>query len=101
MAKANNTAVVTAEQVKVALKKSSVAFAPDEERLLRLRHGQGVDLQAPLARAAGSNQELGDELLVFEMELMRRFGARPAARATPTRSAAKDKLVRALKAKKK
>ena len=99
--KASSTTVVTAQQVKVALKKASPTFAPDEEKFLRLRHGQGVDPSAPLARAAGSNAALADELLVIEMELMRQFGQKPAAaKASPTRSAAKDKLVRALKAKK-
>lgn len=101
MASKNSTAVVTAEQVKVALKKAAPTFAPDEEKLLRLRHGQGVDPAAPLARAAGSNVALADELLVIEMGLMRKFGPQPAvAKAAPTRSPAKDKLVRALKAKK-
>jgi len=101
MASKNSTTVVTAEQVKVALKKAAPAFTQDEEKLLRLRHGQSVDPAAPLARAAGSNAALADELLVIEMELMRQFGPKPAvAKAAPTRSAAKDRMVRALKGKK-
>jgi hypothetical protein len=99
--KAHSTTVVT-EQVKVALKKAAPAFAKDEENLLRLRHGQGVDPSAPLARAAGSNAALADELLFMEMALMRQFGPKAeGAKPSPTKSAAKDKMARALKAKKK
>ena len=101
--KGKGTAVVTAERVKAGLKVATTTLAPAQEQVLRMRHGTSVDLKAPLARAAGGNAELEDELLVMEMQLMKAWKARlqPAAVATPVKSAAKDRMVRALKAKKK
>lgn len=102
MATKAHSTVVTAEQVKVALRKAATAFAQEDENFLRMRHGQGVDPSAPLPRAAGSNAALADELLFMEVALMRQFGPRAeTAKATPTKSAAKDKMARVLKAKKK
>jgi hypothetical protein len=99
--KGKGTAVVTAERVKAGLKVATTTLAHDEEKVLRLRHGVSVDPKAPLARAAGSNEELADELLVIEMQLMKAWKARLQPKATPVKSVAKDKMVRALKAKKK
>ena len=99
--KAGSAAVVTAEAVTTALK-SRVA-TQEEEKVLRLRYGAGVDVEAPLPRAAGNNAELADELLVIEMQL---FKAMKSKRTGPVlvpsiRNAAKDKIVRSLKTKKK
>ena len=99
--KAGSAAVVTAEAVATALK-GRVA-TQEEEKVLRMRYGAKFDAGAPLARAAGDNEELGDELLLIEMQL---FKAMRAKRAGPvavpsTRNAAKDKIVRSLKTKKK
>lgn len=115
------SSTVTAKEVKAALEKTRTLSA-EEERVLRMRHGAGASsTRAPLPRAAGDNQELGDELLVIEMQLLKAMRARaggkpvasgnnkqvmtPAAPApTPTKAAGsnatKDKIVRALRKKK-
>ena len=93
------TAVVAAAEIAVALEVKTVTS--EEEKTLRMRHGAKVELNAPLARAAGDNQELGDELLLIEMQLMRAMKARSApAVAVTQRSPEKDKIVRALRKKK-
>ncbi|MBN8469409.1 hypothetical protein JYJ95_23155 [Corallococcus exiguus] len=105
------SSTLTAKEVKAALEKSTTLTA-EEEKALRMRHGAGAPSKsAPLPRAAGANAELADELLVIEMQLMKAMRARTAAKASkapaavPTReapaNAAKDKIVRALRAKKK
>jgi hypothetical protein len=96
------TAVVTAAEVAVALGKVKTVTS-EEEKALRMRHGARVELNAPLARAAGDNPELSDELLVIEMQLMRAMKARTAKAPVATltaRNANKDKIVRALRKKK-
>ncbi|AKQ68654.1 hypothetical protein A176_005566 [Myxococcus hansupus] len=108
------SSTVTAKEVKAALEKTRTLSA-EEEKVLRMRHGAGASSsRAPLARAAGDNAELADELLLIEMQLMKamraRAGAKPAASAskpvaaTRARDAAanptKDKIVRALRKKK-
>jgi hypothetical protein len=97
------TAVVTAAEVAVALGKVKTVTS-EEEKALRMRHGARVELNAPLARAAGDNEELADELLVIEMQLMRAMKARMTTAKAPvvstSRNANKDKIVRALRKKK-
>ncbi len=97
------TAVVTAAEVSVALGKVKTVTS-EEEKALRMRHGAKVELNAPLARAAGDNAELADELLLIEMQLMRAMKARntppPAPLQALSRNANKDKIVRALRKKK-
>ena len=97
------TAVVTAAEVAVALDRVKTVTS-EEEKALRMRHGSKVELNAPLARAAGGNAELADELLLIEMQLMRAMKARNAPPPAPlqalSRNANKDKIVRALRKKK-
>ena len=97
------TAVVTAAEVAVALGKVKTVTS-EEEKTLRMRHGAKVELTAPLARAAGDNEELADELLLIEMQLMRAMKARntppPAPLQALGRNASRDKIVRALRKKK-
>ncbi len=97
------TAVVTSEEVAVALNKVRT-ITSEEEKALRMRHGAKVDPHAPLARAAGNNAELADELLLIEMQLMRAMKARMAPAQAPatalSRNANKDKILRALRKKK-
>lgn len=104
---ASTTVELTAEEVKASLRKARLSVI--EERALRMRHGAGVEKDAPLARAAGDNAELADELLVLEMQLMKAMRARtqPPARAAVVAAPganvdgrAKDKIVRALRRKK-
>lgn len=99
--KGGNAAVVTAEEVTTALK-GRVA-TQEEEKVLRMRHGARVETGAPLARAAGANEELADELLLIEMQLFKAMRARRTGPvAVPSiRNAAKDKIVRSLKTRKK
>ncbi|MBU8894354.1 hypothetical protein DRW03_31570 [Corallococcus sp. H22C18031201] len=106
------SSTVTAKEVKAALEKSTTLTA-EEEKALRMRHGAGASsTRAPLPRAAGNNEELADELLVIEMQLMKAMRARAAqARATAPKATVavpkaaanptKDKIVRALRGKKK
>src|SRR4051812_26821386 len=100
--KGGSAAVVTAEAVTTALK-SRVA-TQEEEKVLRMRYGARVDTQSPLPRAAGANAELADELLVIELQLFKamRASRRPHLVSVPSeRNAAKDKIVRSLKSRKK
>lgn len=104
--KGGSTAVVTTETVARALTKTTTT--PTEEKALRMRYGAPVELDAPLPKAHGDNEELGDELLLLEMRLLSALkrqramaaGHKPAPVAK-TRSAAKSKVISALKSKKK
>ena len=101
--KSSNAAVVTAEEVTTALKGGRVA-TQEEEKVLRMRYGSKVETGMPLPKAAGNNEELADELLVIEMQLFRAMKAKRGLTVAPAmapRNAAKDKIVRSLKAKKK
>lgn len=103
--KGGSTAVVTTESVARALTKTTTTQV--EEQALRMRYGAKVDLEAPLPKAHGDNEELGDELLLLEMRLLSALkrqkamaqGHKPAP--AKVRSAAKAKVVAALKSKKK
>jgi len=92
---------VGSEKVRVALGRSP-ALTVEEERILRLRHGISADPHAPLAQLATPGSELGDELLVLELQLLRAVRAR-AVQAAATRGTAdpatKSKIVRALRKK--
>lgn len=101
--KGSNAAVVTAEEVTTALKGGRIA-TQEEEKVLRMRYGSRVETGMPLPKAAGTNEELGDELLLIEMQLFKAMKARRGLSVAPApsaRNAAKDKIVRSLKAKKK
>jgi hypothetical protein len=112
------SSTVTAKEVKAALEKTRTLTA-EEEKVLRMRHGAGASsTRAPLPRAAGDNEELGDELLLIEMQLLKamraRSGGKPVASGNnkhvmapapaPAKATAgnptKDKIVRALRKKK-
>ena len=106
--KVSGSTTVTAKEVKVALEKART-LAPEEEKVLRMRHGAGAPSKsAPLPRAAGENAELGDELLLIEMQLMKAMRERMGTSKTATNKApaaasgkaTKAKIVSALKKKK-
>ncbi len=102
---------VVANEVKTSLARRAGVLTGEEERALRMRQGASVNVEAPLARAAGKNAELEDELLLIEMQLLRARvragkaeGLPRAPRAAPpvTQAAAsptKSKIVRALRRK--
>jgi hypothetical protein len=98
--KAGTSTVVT-EEVRVGLARAP-RLSVQEERVLRLRHGVSPDAEAPLGRVAPVDSELGDELLVLELQLLRAVRAR-AAQAAAARGTAnpatKSKIVRALRKK--
>jgi len=101
--KGGSTVAVTAEEVKRTVSKVRT-LSPAEEKTLRMRHGAGADLKAPLPRAAAGNAELEDELLLVEMQLLRAMrarqgGATPTAARAPAASSAKAKIVSALRKK--
>jgi hypothetical protein len=107
---------VTAKEVKTRLEKPNT-LTSEEEKVLRMRHGAGAPSKsAALPRAAGGNEQLGDELLLIEMQLLkasRQRTAAPAKAASKARAPApaaparpsgagnqtKDKIVRALRKK--
>jgi hypothetical protein len=95
------SSTVVREEVRVGLSRAP-ALSVEEERVLRLRHGVSPDPHAPLARVAPADSELGDELLVLELQLLRAVRARAtqaaAARGTAD-PATKSKIVRALRKK--
>ncbi len=103
--KGGNTAVVTTQSVSSGLARISTTQA--EEKALRMRYGAKVDVKAPLPKAHGDNEGLGDELLVLELRLLSALKRQqamnkpsaPAAKAP--RNAAKAKVVASLKARKK
>ena len=92
---------VVTEEVRAALARAPGLTAL-EERVLRLRHGLTPDSTAPLQRVAPVDSELGDELLVLELQLLRALRAR-ATQAAQARGTAdpgrKSKIIRALRKK--
>jgi folylpolyglutamate synthase/dihydropteroate synthase len=101
--KGGSTAVVTKEQVIMALEKAKTTAA--EEKALRMRYGAPVERTQTLPTAYGDNEALGDELLLIELQLLKAVKAHRAAQAklapvAAPKNAAKDKIVRGLKAKK-
>lgn len=96
------TAVVTAENVKAGLSNARTVTM-EEEKALRMRYGAKVETSQPLPQSHGDRAELADELLLIEMQLMRAMKARMAQAKAPmaARNPSKDKIVRALKSKKK
>lgn len=102
--KGGSTVAVTSEEVKRTVARVRT-LSPAEEKTLRMRHGAGSELNAPLPRASGGNAELEDELLLVELQLLRAMrarqgGATPSPAKAPTASRAKDKIVRALRRQK-
>ncbi len=98
--KALESTVVT-EEVRAALARAP-ALTSLEERVLRLRHGASQKAQAPLGRVAPVDSELGDELLVLELQLLRVLRARAVQAAAASGTAnpvTKSKIVRALRKK--
>jgi hypothetical protein len=97
------TAVITAELVGRGLKAGKATVR--EEQVLRMRHGASVELGEPLPAVADADSELGDELALIELSLLRalkhRAAQAAAPRAKPARSATKSRIVAALKTKKK
>ncbi len=105
--KVSSSTTVTSEEIKASLESKARTLAPEEEKVLRMRHGAGASSKsAPLPRAAGDNEELGDELLFIEMQLMKAMRARMAQAKTASKPEAKAstattaKIVSALKKKK-
>ncbi len=76
-----------------ALRVKNQVLTPAEERAVRMLQGIGVRPDAPLARIAPEGSELGDELLLLELQLARQARARVARPPSP----AKSKIVRALR----
>jgi hypothetical protein len=98
--KAGASTVVT-EEVRAALLRAP-ALTVEEERVLRLRHGVAPDAHAPLARVVPADSELGDELLVLELQLLRAVRARATQAAAASGTAdpsRKSKIIRALRKK--
>ena len=104
----SSTAVVTKEELRAKVGKVHT-LTQSEEKVVRMLHGAGTELNQPLPRAAGGNEELGDELLLIEMQLMRAWKARlgqsprnqlQLARIGSDTNATKNKIVRSLRKKK-
>jgi hypothetical protein len=95
-----STAAVEAEAVRAALGRART-LSSEEEKALRMRHGAGPEVAAPLPSAAGGNEELTDELLLIEMQLSKAWRLRQQGKLPqPVASRTKDKIVRALRRRK-
>jgi hypothetical protein len=95
------SSTVVAEEVRAGLARAP-ALTVEEERILRLRHGVSPDPRAPLSRVVPADSELGDELMVLELQLLRAVRARAAQAAAASGTAdpsTKSKIVRALRKK--
>ena len=108
----NRSIEVTESTVQGTLRRGPApALAADEERAIRMRVGAALPRSAPLERKGAGNEDLEIELLAMEIELYMKMrdqlvahAARRAAeaKAVPApagASRAKDKIVRALRAK--
>lgn len=73
----------------------SRTLSPGEERAIRMLRGLPVRSDAPLARMAEDGSELGDELLLLELQLHKQMRGRAGKGVSPTKS----KIVRALRKK--
>jgi hypothetical protein len=92
---------VVTEEVRVGLQRAP-ALTVHEERVLRLRHGVSPALDVPLQRVAPADSELGDELLLVELQLLRAVRARAAQAAAASGTVdppTKSKIIRALRKK--
>lgn len=105
--KLGRTATIAPEEVKASLSKEA-GLTAEEEKVLRMSNGITVDPHAPLAKAASGCAELGDELLLMEMDLFRAHRPALSARrarplttsaAAPADARAKSKIIRALRRK--
>jgi len=96
------TVEVESKTVQRSLKNEVKTLTAEEDKALRMRHGAQVALDAPLPQMARAGTELGDELLLMEMQLLRAFRAR-TGRAQPVAAApvskTKSKIVNALRKK--
>jgi hypothetical protein len=99
--KGGSTAVVTTAEVATALKHARVSTL--EANTLHMRHGLKVETRAPVGEAEGASDELRDELMLIELQLLKSLRAHRAADAkrTAPRNATREKIVRALRNKKK
>lgn len=85
--------------------RSVEALTAEEERALRMRTGRPLSDDAPLARKAPDGSAAAQTLLRMEAELMLAMRRRAESveleneEATPVDSAAKSKIVRALRKK--
>ena len=101
MERKGGTSTVVTEEFLAGLVRAP-ALTVEEERVLRLRHGVSPDANAPLARVVPADSELGDELLVLELQLLRAVRARAAQAAAASGTAdpsRKSKIIRALRKK--
>ena len=92
--KGSSTAVVTKETVVAGLKTATITA--HEEQALRMRYGATVDKKSALPQAHGGNEELGDELMLIEMQLLRDLKAHTGK---TTRGAVKSKIAAKLSKK--
>ena len=96
---ATTTLAPTREQVLRAIEARARELDAEEERVVRARHGARAPGNLVLERKAEG--ELLDELLLVEMELLRRYRAHLAgSRPAPAPSPARDRIARALRKKK-
>ena len=70
-----------------------------EENALRMLYGIGVDAQDLLSKACGENEEVGDELLLLEMQLFRAARMQQSPAQSAKSSPRKSKIISALRAK--
>ena len=102
----NSTGTITSTEVRDLLRTAAAGLSAREEKALRMRTGSSVSKTAPLPRRGQNHADARAELMALEIELMTKFGPKPAAKpvkaatkapAASTRTKEKDKIIRALR----
>ncbi len=110
---------VTTSDVREALKRPSPRLAPEQEKVLRMRHGAAAPRTLVLERVGQDHPDAREKLLGIELELLRQWRERQTARpepraqvavrveapvaarpAAPAPNPRRDKIVQALRTKK-
>ena len=101
------TRTVTETEVRESLNRHHAGLEPDEEKVLRMRHG-AASRSLTLTRVGQDNPDTREKLLSIELELLRQWKARQEPRpapvlvrpAAPEANPRRDKIVSALRTKK-
>ena len=106
----NSSGTITSTEVRELLRTAAGRLSAREEKALRMAHAAPLGqsgLKDPLPRRGQQHPEARAELLSLEIELRQQLALRsaaeparaaePRARAQPTRTKEKDKIIRALR----
>lgn len=103
---ATRSGTVTTTDVREALARSTPTLAAEEEKALRMLHGVPVSRTTVLERVGQDHPASREKLLGIELELLRQWRERQAAKPEPRNEAKaapasprREKIVAALKTK--